>query len=226
MRVPAGVNIVNRSMFAMEPKGDAMTEHTMTDQAAPPRASFRSFQESTQDDWMLIMEQRGELEAALASRILEQFEHLRDDYGGFPVDRLEHSLQTATRAERDGRDDEYVLCALLHDLGDPLTPYNHPDVGAAILKPFVSEANHWMVEHHGIFQGYYFWHHLGMDRNTRDRYADSPHYALTEEFCSEYDSPAFDPGYDSNPLGHYEALIRQFFGTNPWTGRTVGSSDA
>ena len=98
-------------------------------------------------------------------------------------------------------------------------------MGAAILKPFVSEANHWMVEHHGIFQGYYFWHHLGMDRNTRDRYADSPHYALTEEFCSEYDSPAFDPGYDSNSLGHYEALIRQFFGTNPWTGRTVGSPD-
>ena len=71
MRVPAGINIVNRSMFATEPKGDAMTEQTMTDQATPPRASFRSFQESTQDDWMLIMEQRGELEAALASRILE-----------------------------------------------------------------------------------------------------------------------------------------------------------
>ena len=146
MWVPAGVNIANRSMFATELKGDAVTEHIMTDQATPPRASFRSFQESTQDDWMLIMKQRGELEASLASRILEQFEHLRDDYGGFPVDRLEHSLQTATRAERDGRNDEYVLCALLHDLGDPLTPYNHPDVGAAILKPFVSEANHWMVE--------------------------------------------------------------------------------
>ncbi|MEE3212096.1 MAG: phosphohydrolase, partial [Actinomycetota bacterium] len=85
----------------------------MTDQATPPRASFRSFEESTRDDWMLIMEQRRELEAALAARILEQFEHLRDDYGGFPVDRLEHSVQTATRAERDGRDDEYVLCALL-----------------------------------------------------------------------------------------------------------------
>ena len=106
MRVPAGINIVNRSMFVTEPKGDAMTEHTMTGQATLPRASFRSFQESTQDDWMLIMEQRGELEAALASRILEQFEHLRDDYGGFPVDRLEHSLQPATRAARDGRDDE------------------------------------------------------------------------------------------------------------------------
>ena len=192
-----------------------MTEQTMADQATPPRASFRSFQESTQDDWVLIMKQRGELEAALTSRILEQFEHLRDDYGGFPVDRLEHSLQTATRAERDGRDDEYVLCALLHDLGDPLTPYNHPDVGAAILKPFVSEANHWMVEHHGIFQGYYFWHHLGMDRDTRDLFDGHEHYDHCATFCSEYDAPAFDPSYDSNPFEHYLPLIREAFGRNP-----------
>ncbi len=197
----------------------------MSGQGAPPRAAFRSFEESTRDDWMLIMSQRGELEAALPDRILEQFGHLRNDYGGFPVDRLEHSLQTATRAERAGCDDEYVLCALLHDLGDPLTPYNHPDVAAAILKPFVSEANHWMVEHHGIFQGYYFWHHLGMDRNTRDRFADSPHYDRTEAFCAEYDSPAFDPGYDSHPLGHYEPLIRQVFGTNPWGDLRGGATD-
>ena len=91
---------------------------------------------------------------------------LKFDHGGFPVDRLEHSLQTATRAERDGRDDEYVLCALLHDIGDTLSPYNHPDIAAGILKPFVSEANHFMVEQHGVFQGYYFWHHIGMDRTA------------------------------------------------------------
>ena len=188
----------------------------MTDTTNPPRAGFRSFQESTKEDWALIMAQRGELEAALPDRILEQFEYLRNDYGGFPVDRLEHSVQTATRAERAGRDDEYVLCGLLHDLGDPLTPYNHPDVGAAVLKPFVSEANHWMVAKHGIFQGYYFWHHLGGDRNTRDQYAGHEHYERCEEFCSEYDSPAFDPSYDSNPLEHYEPLIREFFGRNPW----------
>ena len=125
----------------------------MTDLIEPPRASFTSFEESTKEDWDLIMSQRGELEGSLPDRILEQMEHLRNDYGGFPVDRLEHSVQTATRAERDGRDDEYVLCALLHDLGDPLAPFNHPEIAAAIVKPFVSEANHWMVEHHGIFQG-------------------------------------------------------------------------
>ena len=196
----------------------------MTDTTTPPRAGFSSFEDSTREDWALIMAQRGELERGLPDRILEQFEHLRDDYGGFPVDRLEHSLQTATRAERDGRDDEYVLCALVHDIGDPLTPYNHPDVAAAILKPFVSEANHWMVEKHGIFQGYYFWHHLGMDRNTRDMFAGHQFYDRTEEFCAEYDGPAFDPSYDSNPLDHYLPLIREVFGTSPWKPEPPGQA--
>ena len=196
----------------------------MTDTTTPPRADFSSFEDSTREDWALIMVQRGELERGLPDRILEQFEHLRDDYGGFPVDRLEHSLQTATRAERDGRDDEYVLCALVHDIGDPLTPYNHPDVAAAILKPFVSEANHWMVEKHGIFQGYYFWHHLGMDRNTRDMFAGHQFYDRTEEFCAEYDGPAFDPSYDSNPLDHYLPLIREVFGTSPWKPEPPGQA--
>ena len=184
----------------------------MTDLVEPPRASFTSFEESTKDDWSLIMSQRGELEGSLPDRILEQMEHLRNDYGGFPVDRLEHSVQTATRAEKDGRDDEYVLCALLHDVGDPLAPFNHPEIAAAIVKPFVSEANHWMVEHHGIFQGYYFWHHIGLDRNTRDRFSNH-HYDRCEEFCAEYDGPAFDPNYQSNPIEHYEPLIRDFFGS-------------
>ena len=196
----------------------------MTDTTTPPRAGFSSFEDSTREDWALIMAQRGELERGLPDRILEQFEHLRDDYGGFPVDRLEHSLQTATRAERDGRDDEYVLCALVHDIGDPLTPYNHPDVAAAILKPFVSEANHWMVEKHGTFQGYYFWHHLGMDRNTRDMFAGHEFYDRTEEFCAEYDGPAFDPSYDSNPLDHYLPLIREVFGTSPWKPEPPGQA--
>ena len=128
----------------------------MTEIEKLPRATFTSFADSTKEDWDLIMSQRGELETALPNRILDQLELLRNDYGGFPVDRLEHSVQTATRAERDGRDDEYIVCALLHDIGDVLTPYNHPDIAAAILKPFVSSANHWTVKNHGVFQGYYF----------------------------------------------------------------------
>ena len=103
------------------------------------RANFKSFAESTREDWELIVSQREPLISALPGRVTQQLELLRDDFGGFPVDRLEHSLQTATRAERDGRDDEYVMCALIHDIGDVLTPHNHPDLAAAVLKPFVSE---------------------------------------------------------------------------------------
>ena len=99
--------------------------------------------------------------------------------GGFAVDRLEHSLQTATRARRGGEDDEYVVCALLHDIGDTLGSYNHSDIAAAILKPFVSEENHWMVDKHGVFQGYYFFHYLGLDRDARDQYLGHPWYDRT-----------------------------------------------
>ena len=184
---------------------------TSTDLANAPQARFTSFEESTQEDWSLIMTQMPTTQSLAASNVIEQLRMLGRDHGGFPVSRLEHSLQTATRAERDGRDDEYVLCALVHDIGDTLAPYNHPEIGAAIVKPFVSEANHWMVAHHGIFQGYYFWHYIGLDKNARDAYVDSPYYEYTEEFCAKYDQTAFDPTYASNPLEHYEPLVRQFF---------------
>ena len=114
---------------------------------------------------------------------------LEGDYGGFPIDRYSHSLQTATRALRDGRDEEYVVCALLHDIGDTLASFNHPDIAAAILKPFVSEANHWMVQHHGIFQGHYFFHHIGLDRDLRDQFRSNAHYERTAEFCELFDVP-------------------------------------
>jgi predicted HD phosphohydrolase len=174
-----------------------------------PLTSFKSFAESTAEDWAKIAPQLAVTQALVADRVLEQLGHLRHDHGGFPVDRLEHSLQTATRAERDGRDEEYIVCALVHDIGDTLAPFNHPDVGAAIVKSCVSEANHWMVAHHGIFQGYYFWHHIGLDRNTRDRFRDSPFFDYTAEFCAKYDQVAFDADYRSAPLEHFEPMVRR-----------------
>ena len=174
-------------------------------------ATFRSFDESTADDWQIIAGEMKHTQAMAAANILTQLEMLERDDGGFPVSRLEHSLQTATRAMEDGRDDEYVMCALLHDIGDTLAPNNHPSIAAGIVKPFVSEANHWMVLHHGIFQGYYFWHHLGWNRDAREEFRDSPYFEYTEEFCAKYDQTAFDPGYTSAPLSTFEPLIRQFF---------------
>ncbi len=181
---------------------------TNTDHHVAPRATFTTFEESTADDWAIIAPQLEVTQGMVADRVISLLRALESDHGGFPVNRLEHSLQTATRAERAGKDDEYVFCALIHDIGDTLSPYNHPDVGAAIVKPFVSEANHFMVKHHGEFQGYYFWHHLGLDRNARDAHLDSPFYDRTVEFCAEYDQTAFDASYSSNPLEHYEPLIR------------------
>jgi predicted HD phosphohydrolase len=172
-------------------------------------ATFKSFQQSTGEDWQLIGAAFMDYAQGLPDRVIEHLKRLKGDFGGFPVDRYTHSLQTATRAFRDGRDDQYVVCALLHDVGDTLAAYNHPDVAAAILKPFVSEANHWMIAHHGIFQGHYFFHHIGLDRNMRDQFADHPHYARTAEFCERYDSPAFDRDYDTLPLEAFEPMLRQ-----------------
>lgn len=179
--------------------------------ASAPRAKFKAMTEGTQEDWQTIGAQFLPFAASGGKRILEHLRLLDGDYGGFPVDRLEHSLQTATRAHRDGRDEEYVVCALLHDIGDTLGAYNHPDIAAAILKPFVSEANHWMVQHHGIFQGYYFFHHLGMDRDMRDGFKDHPHYQHTAEFCHQYDQAAFDPAYESMPLEAFEPMVMKLF---------------
>ena len=145
----------------------------------PRRAAFHAMTEGTAEDWSIIADHTTQLAAGLADRVLSHFRLLGGDSGGFAVDRLEHSLQTATRAYRANEDDEYVVCALLHDMGDTLGSYNHADIAAAILKPFVSEENHWMVEQHAVFQGYYFWHFLGGDRNARDKFAGHPWYDRT-----------------------------------------------
>lgn len=173
------------------------------------RATFRDMQESTEEDWKIIGAEFRAYAAALPDRVLQHLRLLDGDCGGFPVDRLTHSLQTATRAQRDGRDEEYVVCALLHDIGDTLGSFNHPDIAAAILKPFVSAENHAMVEKHGIFQGYYFFHHLGMDRNLRDQFAGQALYERTLEFCEKYDAPAFDPDYETLPLDFFEPMLRR-----------------
>lgn len=183
----------------------------MADGHTPVQAKFREMLEGTKEDWDIIAEHSKGFNKGLAKRVLDHLRLLDGDFGGFPVDRLTHSLQTATRAHRDGRDEEYVVCALLHDIGDTLGSYNHPDVAAAILKPFVSEKNHWMVANHGMFQGYYFFHHLGLDRNMRDQFKDHPYYEHTAQFCHLYDQAAFDPEYESESLDFFEPMVERLF---------------
>lgn len=173
------------------------------------RAKFTRMQDSTKADWKVISGEFMQFSHTLPDRVMAHLKLLDGDFGGFPVDRSTHCLQTATRALRDGRDDEYVICALLHDIGDTLGTFNHPDIAAAILKPFVSEANLWMVQNHGIFQGYNFFHHIGMDRDMREMFNGHAHYARTEEFIALYDDPAFDEHYDTLPLQEFEPILRR-----------------
>jgi predicted HD phosphohydrolase len=174
------------------------------------RAKFRRMDEGTAEDWQIIGEHAKPFGRQLASRVIAHLQLLEDDHGGFAVSRMEHSLQTATLAENAGKDEEYIVCALLHDIGDTLGSSNHADIAAAILKPFVSEQNHWIVEHHGIFQGYYFFEYLGLDRNMRDQYRDHPYYEACAEFC-RLDQAAFDPDFESRPLEHFIPMVERVF---------------
>jgi predicted HD phosphohydrolase len=181
----------------------------MADGEAHPQAKFRAMTEGSAADWAAIGLAGQAYRKELPDRMLAHLRMLESDSGGFPVTRLEHSLQTATRAFKDGRDEEYVVCALMHDIGDILGPSNHAEIGAVIMKPYVSEANHWMLDKHGVFQGYYFFHYLGLDRDMREQYRGHPHFEYCAQFCHLYDQNSFDPAYESMPLEAFEPMLRR-----------------
>lgn len=156
----------------------------------------------------------------LPKRILAAVRALADFQGPMQVDRLEHSVQTATRALRDGRSEEYVVAALIHDIGNELAPYSHGPMVASILRPFVSERITWIIEKHPLFQAYYYAHHIGADRNARDKYKDHPYYADCVEFCELYDQSSFDPSYDSLDLDYFSDMVHRVF-KEPKTGPGV-----
>ena len=175
------------------------------------RAKYHAMMDSTQDDWNIIVKHAAPFQKDLPNRIITHLKLLKGDCGGFAVDRLEHCLQTATRAHQAGEDEEYVVCSLVHDIGDTLGPANHADVAAVIVKPYVSEKNHWIVEKHGMFQGYYFFHFLGLDRNMRDQYRGHQFFEACAQFCHLYDQNSFDPSFKSMPLEAFEPMIQRVF---------------
>lgn len=177
---------------------------------------FTRMEDGTQADYELLERLGEQHKARLVDNILAELRALSGSFEGYRVDRLEHVLQSATRAHRDGRDEEYVVCALLHDLGDHLAPDNHSEYAAAILRPYVSEANYWMIRHHGLFQMYYYAHHVGGDRNARDAFRDHPYYQRTVEFTQHYDQNCFDPDYDNLPLEFFEPMLRRVFAREPF----------
>ena len=181
--------------------------------SSKPTATFTQMIDGTADDWAIIVRELEEQAKRLPTRLLAHLQLLRDESSGFAVDRLEHALQTATRAAEDGRDKEYVVCALLHDIGDTLGPMNHDQIAGAIIQPFVSEKNHWIISHHSTFQGYYFFEYSGLDKNLRDKYKSHEYYGDCEEFCRKYDQNSFDTNFTSMPLDEFAPIIEEIFTT-------------
>jgi len=175
------------------------------------QTKFKKMSDSSAQDWQLIMDEQMQFISGLPDRVLAHLDLLNGDYGGFPVDRLQHSLQTAELAAEAGEDQQYVVCALLHDIGDTLGSVNHADVSAAIMQPFVSEENHWMIKHHAIIQGYNFFHHIGLDRNMRDQLREHPYYDHTERFVALYDDRAFDSSKPRLSVELFEPMVRSVF---------------
>ena len=177
--------------------------------------SFRRMQDGTREDYLLLDESERAYAAGLADRVLESLGRLDHSLEGYPVSRLGHSLQAATRALRDAADEELIVAALLHDIGDELAPYNHAEMAASILRPYVRPEVAWIVEHHGLFQNYYYVHHLGGDRYARERLRDHPWYDACVHFCAAWDQCSFDADYPSESLQFFEPLVRRIFARGP-----------
>lgn len=183
--------------------------------------SFTAMADGTREDYHLLERYEQVYASALPDRILTALRRLDDSLGGYRITRLEHSLQSATRARRDGASVDWVVAALVHDIGDELSPYNHSQLAAAVLQPYVPEEVYWVVLHHGVFQSYYYAHHLGGDRNERDQFRGHRWAGLCEEFCERWDQSSFDPDYPTEPLEAFEDDLREVFGRTAWAPEVV-----
>ncbi|HUN76968.1 MAG TPA: HD domain-containing protein [Steroidobacteraceae bacterium] len=177
--------------------------------------SFRAMKDGTCEDYLLLDQSERDYAVGLADRLLAAVRKLDHSLEGYPVSRLTHCLQTATRAAADGADEELVVAALLHDIGDELAPYNHAELAAGILRPYVRPEVTWIVEQHGLFQTYYYAHHLGGDRYQRERLKGHRWYGACAAFCERWDQASFDPGYPTRRLEDFEPAVRKIFARVP-----------
>jgi predicted HD phosphohydrolase len=187
------------------------------DAAMTDTVSFTDMESGTREEYLLLKELEGPFIAGTARRVLRELEQQETEtLPGYRVTRLTHSLQTATRAMREGMNDDWVVSALLHDIGDGLAPENHSEIAAGILRPFVSADCLWTIEHHGEFQMYYYGHHYGWDRNQRDQYRGHEFYDVCDHFCAAWDQTSFDPDYDTEPLATFVPAVERVFARPAW----------
>ena len=178
---------------------------------------FTEMKNGSKEDYLLLDKHEKKYVEGTADRILKFMASLNSTLEGYQVSRLEHSLQSATRALRDNASEEMIVATLLHDIGDELAPMNHSEYAAAVLKPYVSEKTHWIIEKHGEFQMYYYAHHLGGNRNQRDKYKGHKYYQDTVDFCEKWDQKSFDPNYKSLTLKEFEPMVRKIFSRKPYS---------
>ena len=171
----------------------------------------------TKEDYLLLDRHEKNFANKTAERIIGFMSNLTETLKGYQISRLEHSLQSATRAYRNGESEEMIVAALLHDIGDELAPMNHSEYAATILKPYVTEKTHWIIEKHGEFQMFYYAHHLGGDKNKREKYKDHKYFQDTINFCEKYDQNSFDPNYKSLSLDFFKPLVKKIFSRKPYS---------
>jgi predicted HD phosphohydrolase len=179
--------------------------------------SFTQMKDGSREDYLLLHELEKPFVAMTAGRILRELRHQAEEaLAGYKITRLEHALQSATRALRDGADADWIVGALLHDIGDGLAPQNHDRFAAEIIRPFVREEVTWVIEHHGTFQMVYYAHHYGWNQFEREKHRDSPHYQACIDFCERWDQTSFDPDYASEPLDAFAAVVEDVFARKPY----------
>ena len=175
------------------------------------QVDFIRMEEGTAQEYAFLDRLEDQYKLGLVDRLLESLAKLESSLSGYQISRLEHTLQAATRAHRAGESEQWVVAALLHDIGDELAPYSHSEMAAAILRPFVSEEIYWAVKHHGLFQMYYYAHHSGGNRDARDVHRDHPYFDAAVKFCHEYDQNCFDPDYESESLAFFRPILERVF---------------
>ena len=180
------------------------------------KVKFTEMKNGSKEDYLLLDKYERKYVDETAGRIIKFLESYNETLEGYQVSRLEHSLQAATRALKDKASDEMVVATLLHDIGDDLAPLNHAEYAAAVLKPYVSEKTHWIIEKHGIFQMYYYAHHLGDNKNEREKFKGHKYYIDTINFCENWDQKSFDPNFKSLTLKDFEPYVKKIFNRTPY----------
>ena len=171
----------------------------------------------SKEDYLFLDKLEKEYVGETADRILNFLSRMTTTLEGYKITRLEHSLQSATRAFRNNESEEMVVAFLLHDIGDELAPLNHSEYAASVLKPYVSEKTHWIIEKHGEFQMYYYAHHLGKNKNQREKYKDHEYYNDAVNFCERWDQASFDPDYESMSLEDFAPMVKRIFSRKPYS---------